>query len=157
MAFKFNGPTAYPQEIADTSTTQMLPLGTQAEAYDLTLGYGEFIYLKGVASTAVGDVVTFNQTTYATTRSVAGARGSVAIAMSANVANQYGWYMIYGVASVKSGTVVSGALVYVTATAGQIDDAVVAGDKIDGMILRSANSGGFATVGMQYPFLNGNG
>jgi hypothetical protein len=54
-----DGRIAY-QRIADTSTTQNLPLGTIVRATDATLGEGEFIYLKGVASTVVGSPVIYN-------------------------------------------------------------------------------------------------
>jgi hypothetical protein len=47
-----------PQAISDTSTTQLVPLGTRVKAIDkasTAYGEGEFIYLLGVASTVVGD------------------------------------------------------------------------------------------------------
>jgi len=87
------------QRIAETSTTQNHAIGTIIRAADPTYGEGEFIYLLGVASTAVGDVVTFNSTTGQTTRAAVGASKSfpIAFAMSANVASQYGWYQISGI------------------------------------------------------------
>jgi hypothetical protein len=88
------------QALATTSTTQMHVLGTIVRASSATYGEGEFIYLLGVASTAVGSVVTYDPITYLTTLSAVG--GSIprpiAISMSANVASQYGWYQISGVA-----------------------------------------------------------
>ena len=42
------------QSIADTSTVQNHALGTIVRAVDETYGEGEFVYLKGVASTVVG-------------------------------------------------------------------------------------------------------
>jgi hypothetical protein len=44
-----------------------------------------------------------------TKRAVAGDRGPCAVAMSANVASQFGWYQITGLAKIKSGTVVAAA------------------------------------------------
>jgi len=84
-----DGKIAY-QRIADTSTTQNHPFGTIVRAADPTYGEGEFIYLLGVASTAVGDAVTFNSATGQTTRAAVGANKTlpVAFAMSANVASQ---------------------------------------------------------------------
>lgn len=97
------------QPIADTSTVQNHPLGTIVRAVDPTYGEGEFIYLTGVASTAVGSVVTYNSATGATTlAAVGGAKPlPLAIAMSANVASQYGWYQIGGNAVVKKTCTIS--------------------------------------------------
>ena len=54
MAFRITSNVVGSQPIADTSTTKNHPLGTIVTAVDPTLGGGEFIYLKGVASTVVG-------------------------------------------------------------------------------------------------------
>lgn len=135
------------QAITESSATQKHPLGTRIRAVDPVYGEGEFIYLKGVASTVAGSAVSYNQVSGATTLSVAASKGPVAIAMSANVANQYGWYLVAGACSVKvAAAVVSGAAVYTTATGGALDDAVVAGSRIGGAAFISADSGGFADV-----------
>src|SRR5690348_11164155 len=84
------------QPIADTSTTQNHPLGTIVRAVDPTYGEGEFIYLLGAGSTAVRDWVSYNSDDWTTTRLAANAIGPVGVAMSANVASQYGWYQIGG-------------------------------------------------------------
>ena len=119
------------QPIADTSTIARHALGTIIRAKDPTYGAGEFIYLKGVASTAVGSWVTYTTDDGGTALLAANAIGPVAIAMSANVASQYGWYQIQGKAI---GLCLAGFLdnanVYATATAGSVDDAVVAGDRV---------------------------
>ena len=81
------------QAIDATSTTQENPLGTRVTARHAVYGDAEFIYLLGVASTGQSDFVTFDEA-YVTARSVADAKGRVAIAMSANVASQYGCYCI---------------------------------------------------------------
>lgn len=160
MAYAITTPLAGFQGIAITDTTQNHTLGTVVTAADATYGAGEFVYLKGVASTAVGDVVIFDQKAGTTTRAVAGSRGPVAVAMSANVASQYGWYQISGSAVVTCGTVAANAPLYVTATAGSVDDAVVSGDKIDGFVSKSANgtpSAGLLVAQIERPTLNGNG
>ena len=108
MAYAITSPLIGAQPIADTSTTQNHRLGTIVQAFDSSYGVGEFIYLLGVASTAVGDAVTYNATTGQTTRSAVGANKSlpVAFAMSANVASQYGWYQISGIArATKTATI----------------------------------------------------
>jgi hypothetical protein len=86
------------QPIANTSTEQKHVLGTIVRATDPTYGEGEFIYLLGVGSTAVGSIVTFDASTYQTVLSAVGGNipRPVAVSMSANVASQYGWYQISG-------------------------------------------------------------
>lgn len=97
------------QNIAETSTVKNHPLGTIVSAYDPTYGGAEFIYLLGVANTTVGNVVTYDASTHQTVLSAVGGNipRPVAIAMSANVASQYGWYQISGIAVVKKTATVS--------------------------------------------------
>ena len=113
----------------------------------------EYIYLKGVASTVAGSAVTYDGS-YATALAVANAKGCVAIAMAAIVANKYGWYQIKGVATgISAATVISGAPLYLTATAGELDDAVVAGDLVAGAF--AYGKGGThasCTFYLNYPF-----
>lgn len=148
------------QPIATTSTAQAHPIGTRVRATSATYGEGEFVYLNGLASTAVGEVVIYDQKVPETTRAVAGSRGPIAVAMSANVAGQYGWYQVKGSAVIKAGTVADNGNVYLTATAGTVDDAVVAGDKIDGARFKTADgspSAGFAICEINGPAANANG
>lgn len=146
------------QAIADTQSTAKHPLGTIIRAYDPTYGAGEFIYLKGVASTAVGSWVLINPDDWSTTLLGADQKGAVGVAMSANVANQYGWYQITGKAVGKALTgYVDNALVYATATAGSVDDAVVSGDRVKNAIGASAldtPSAGFAEFEINRPFVD---
>ena len=128
MTYVISTPLVGAQPIAVTDTTQNHALGTIVKAVDPTYGEGEFVYLKGLASTAVGSAVIFDQYAGTTTLATAGSRGPVGVAMSANVASQYGWYQISGSAVVKTGTVAAGAPAYVTSTAGTLDDAVVSGE-----------------------------
>jgi hypothetical protein len=97
------------QPIADTDTEQKHKLGTIVRAVDPTYGEAEFIYLKGVASTAVGSLVTYNTSSWTTTLAAVGTNKAqpIAVAMSANVASQYGWYQISGVAVMKKTCTVS--------------------------------------------------
>lgn len=107
------------------------PLGTIVTATDPTYGVGEFIFLKGLDATAVGSWVTYNQDDNTTTLLAANAIGPVAVAMSANVTGNYGWYQISGKAVGKAlAGYLDDGLVYATSTAGSIDDAVVAGDRV---------------------------
>ena len=161
MAYFTTLPNVLPQGIAETSTVQMFPLGTRVRAVDPTYGEGEFIYLKGLALTAVGECVIYDQYAGTTKRAVAGDRGPCAWAMSANVANQFGWYQIAGAAVAKVAAAFAAAgNVYLTATAGTIDDATVAGDKVDGARGKTAidtPSTGLAVLQIDRPSLNANG
>jgi len=129
------------QAIADTSTTQNHPLGTIVSARDETYGAGEFIYLLGVASTVVGSLVTYNATTYQTVLApnTANLNSPLAVAMSANVASQYGWYQIEGLAVIKKTAVVVAPQVpvYLSATAGRVKSTAASGKQVVGA--RSAN------------------
>jgi hypothetical protein len=87
--------------------TPPLQPGMIVQAYDPTFGQGEFILLKGVASTAVGSLVVYNTTSYTTTLCpvTANLGQPVAVAMSANTAStSWGWYQISGVAVVAKST-----------------------------------------------------
>lgn len=155
MAYGSGGNALLGQRIEDTSTTKKMALGTRMEAQDSTYGPAEFIYLKGVASTIVGSVVLFNPDDYSTSLAVANDKGQLAVAMSINIANQYGWYQLTGkgVIDVLAGFVDNGDC-YLTATPGAVDDADVAGDFIRGMKGASAidtPSTGLAEAELWYP------
>jgi hypothetical protein len=99
MAFTCREPYIVEQAIATNSTTQTHDLGTIVRAYDSTYGQGEFIYLKGVASTVVGSIVEYNtswQTGLSTTATSLATPHPLAVAMSACVASEFGWYQISG-------------------------------------------------------------
>ncbi len=157
MAYFFDEQSAGWQPIANTETTQLHRAGTIVKAFDPTYGEGEFIYLKGVASTIVGNAVVWD-TSFQTTLTVLASRGPVGIAMSANVANQWGWYQIAGLAVVKTATVAANAGgVCSTATGGQLDDAATAGSIVDGAATKTADgtpSAGFAVIALSRPCMN---
>jgi hypothetical protein len=147
----------FPQ-ITDHDTTQKVPLGTVVRGNDPTYGAGEFIYLKGVASTAVGSWVLYNEDDYSTSLLAANDIGQVAVAMSACVASEYGWYQIKGKAIGKALTAFAdNANVYSTATAGSVDDAVVAGDRVKkckGASAVGTPSSGLAEFEIDRPFVD---
>ena len=95
---------------AGTTTTIPTPPavpGQVVKAFDPTYGMGEFILLKGVASTAVGSLVIFNTTSYTTTLCpvTANLGSPVAISMTANTSSSnWSWYQIEGVAVVAKST-----------------------------------------------------
>lgn len=109
---------------------------------DLGLGEGEFIYLKGVASLAVGDWVTYNGLTGVTTRwdGTAGTALPLAVAVSAPSASQYGWFQISGNAIASSnGTVAAGDKVFWQATA-TVSTTQVNGKQVLNAVAASANN-----------------
>ena len=120
MAYTISTPLVGAQPIAVTDTTQNHAVGTIVRGVDPTYGEAEFIYLKGVASTAVGDLVVIDQGT--TARTGTSSRGPVGIAMSANVASPYGWYQISGraVAAKTSGLALASNAAVGVLTAGKI-------------------------------------
>jgi hypothetical protein len=133
-------------------------LGTRVVGQDPTLGQGEFIYLLGVASVVAGDVVVYNEA-FATTRAVAASRGPLAVALGATVAAKYGWFQIKGTAIVSVlAADAADVAQYLTATDGNLDDAVVAANAITGAVSMSAidtPSTGKAYVALAYPFASG--
>ena len=147
------------QPIATTETTKATAhaLGDIVKAVDSTYGTGEFIYLKGVASTVVGSTVVWDSS-FQTALTGTGSRGPVAVAMSANVANQFGWYQISGLAQVLSAAAVaSGAPLQTNATPGTVDDTATVGQYIDGMVAKAAAGGASVlfTAALSRPCCNG--
>lgn len=140
------------QPIADASSVQKHVLGTRIRAWDPVYGEGEFIYLKGVASTVVGSAVTYESKTGVTTLTVAASRGPIAVAMSACVAGQFGWYAIAGNVPVKVlAGIVAGNRAVVTATAGSLDDTAAANVMVLGAAFSSADAGGLADIQLDHP------
>lgn len=154
MTFVINNSRIGTQPIENTETSALHPLGTKVSAADPTYGEGEFVYLKGVASTVVGSWATINYDDGSTTLTVADAIGPVGVAMSANVANQYGWYQIRGKASAQAAaSFADNGRVYLTSTAGVVDDAVVDGDMVHNALGASTiTSAGLADFEIQYPY-----
>lgn len=113
----------------------------------------EYIYGLGVANTAAGSWVSFDEV-LASTLLAANAVGRVGIAMAAIVASKYGWYQIYGKNTIAAcDTVADNKPLYIDDTAGRCDDAGVAGDLIFGAYSRSTDSSNVCTVELSYPFV----
>jgi len=131
MAYIITSGIAGMQPIATTSTVQNHPIGTIVRATDPTYGEGEFIYLKGVTGTLPGLVVGYGDSTGLTaltsTSGVVNRGQPLAVAMSANVGSQWGWYQVSGAAVIlKTAVKVDPALatvgmnVHLSATAGRV-------------------------------------
>lgn len=106
------------QDIATNSTTKKHPLGTIKPGIDITLGAGEFIYLQGIGSTVVGSIVEYD-TSFITGLSTIAAEEPrpLAVAMSACVASEFGWYQIAGDAAMVKAITVSFAAGAIVASA----------------------------------------
>ena len=149
-------------DILLTDTTQRHPIGFLAYWRDPTYGIIECIYLPGVAATAQGDIVIYDVKNQTTTRAVAASRGPAAVAMSANVAGQFGWYAVWGVvpgSTTLAGTGAANDGLCTTAVAGQATVGGTASQKIDGMRCKSVQDApgvGFTDVELAYPACNNN-
>lgn len=164
MTFAFVTPGAgwqpIPQTLSSTDTYPPGPhiVGDIVTAVDPVLGGGEFIYLKGVASTAVGDVVTYDTYNQTSTRwdGTANTGLPLAVAMSANVLGQWGWYQISGAATVNIGAAVAaGGKVFYGGTTATVDDAQVNGKQIQAASFLTTSASGTAIVQLQRPFVQG--
>lgn len=146
------------QNFDEVSTTAKAQVGLIVQAKDPTYGVGEFIYLQGVAATAIGSWVTYNADDNSTALLAANAIGPVAVAMSATIASTYGWYQISGNAVGKvAASFADNANVYATATAGTVDDAIVAGDRVKlakGASAIGTPSAGLAEMEISRPFMD---
>lgn len=115
----------------------------------------EYIYLTGVASTAAGSWVAFDElgiTALLDTDVAASLVSPVAVAQAATVASTYGWYMIFGTCSATvEASFADNSKIFAVATAGSADDSGTAGNQLVGAYGRSAISGGQATVQLVYP------
>lgn len=137
-AITFHGATA-------PGSPQVAPpwkVGDIQRAVDPTYGGGEFIFLKGVASTVVGSIVNYDAATGQTALNTTGLATPrpLAIAMSACVANEYGWYMIAGNAIVtKANTLSLAAGAGIGATSG-VAVAVATGAIINGALVAAVAS-----------------
>jgi hypothetical protein len=117
-----------------------------------------YVYMKGVASLAAGDLVQYDEN-FVTTRSLVGSAvaSPVAVSMAANTAaTTFSWFQIYGIATVTSATVAADKQLQPTAVAGQVDDTTTAGKTIIGMISQAADgvgvAAGFVLAYIAYPY-----
>ncbi len=117
----------------------------------------EYIYLKGVASTAIGSWVTYDEAG-ATALLAANAVGDVAVAQAAVVADKYGWYCVRALsvqALAAANSADNAAGVGREGADGSVGDGRAAGDAIIGAIQRSASvAAGLATFQIHYPKVN---
>lgn len=125
-----------------------------SKAYDVN--GNEYVLLGGVASTAIGTPVTFDENG-STTVLAANAVGPVAVAMAAvTSASNYGWYQIYGNGYALIGDGVSAdAQLYISGTTGYVSDTDISTEAIIGMVSLAANAvaGGTVQVFLNRPYV----
>ena len=137
------------QPIADVSTVQNHPFGTIIKARDIgttAYGEGEFVYVKGVASGALRAWAGYDTEAGLTVLAVADGNYPLGVMMSAlDATTDFGWLQIRGHCVAKCLTAFAdNGVVYLTSTAGSVDDASVIGDVVHGAL--GAN-GGTVTIG----------
>ena len=156
--------------VTPASSATLIPsppmkLGMVVRAVDPTYGEGEFICLYGVASLAVGSLVTYNEitglTTICPTTTFLGQ--PVAVSMSANTSTTLvSWFQIGGTALIKKGTTVttaSAVAVFMSGTGGQITVTARSGQQVLNARFQGGASVASTTATMavliQRPFLRG--
>jgi len=159
VAWKVVGQEIGVTSISSQDTSARHPLGKRVKAQDTQSSYGEgeFIYLAGVASCEQYDWCTYNLDNGSATRLVADAIGPVCIAQTACTASYYGWFQIHGKAIGQCLTqFADNGKVFITATAGAVDDTSVAGDWVNlakGASATVADSG-VADFEIEYPYVD---
>lgn len=126
-----------PGALDAVDTSAELAIGTEALDGD----GNRYKYLSGVASTAIGSVIVFDEAGV-TALAVADDKGPIGVAQAATVANTFGWYLVEGEGdALTANDVADDGDVYLTATPGSVDDAVVVGDRVKGALFRAARTG----------------
>ena len=127
--------------VTDVHTTQQNQIGRIVKGEDSAGNFAEFVYLQGVASCAIGTWVTYDED-FVTIRAIAGAKGAVAVAQAAvDATTEFGWFQITGLTNALALTLFAdNGVVYLTSTAGSVDDTDVAGDQVYGAMGRGAVS-----------------
>ena len=158
MANKVGWPLASVGLLTDVDTTQRNSLG-QRETDENS---NEYVYLPGVASLVAGDFVMYSLATYVPTRLLNDAgsstAGLVAVALTATLAANWGWFQIYGnvlVANIATTSSVSFSL-FRTATAGRASVTAVAKDCIFGAYTSAASVSNIGTAFITYPHVTDN-
>jgi hypothetical protein len=140
----------------DASAARTVQVGMIVRGIDTASGQGagEFIYLPGVASLAVGSLVTYNPLAKTVTLAphTANQNQPLAVSMTANTATtSYSWYQIGGVAKIaKTATKISPAVpLYLSATAGSVSSTASAGKQVVNCISVNAATVASATATVQ--------
>lgn len=143
LSTNYGGP-----RIMETDTVQNWPYGFRLRAIDPILGFGEFIYLQGVASTVAGSVVNYNAFTGVTTLNVPAAITNlpIAFAVAPCVAGLFGWYQVAGTALVANNATAAAGKPFLVGT-GTISSTSTTGQELMNAQIVTANGSTFTKVG----------
>lgn len=159
MAYYMKTPIIGAQAIGTTSSTQATAhdLGDHVQAYDSTNNVGEFVYVIASAAIIQNDCVWVKEDfeTIPITNAAAELAGFPAVAATAAfAADEYGWVLIKGKTSVRvAADADAGAELYVTASAGVLDDPASLSNMIQGIVLVGSATGTVTAVSatVNYP------
>lgn len=143
LSTNYGGP-----RIMETDTVQNFTFGTRVRAFDPLMGFGEFIYLQGVASTVAGSVVNYNPFTGATTLNVPAdiTNLPIAIAVAPTVASLFGWYQVAGTAVVANNATAAAGKPFLVGT-GTISSTSTTGRQLLNSVIATANGSTFTKTG----------
>jgi len=136
----------YPSDILTVDTSAQVELGTRA----IDSNSNEYIYLQGTASVVANDWVVIGPN-FSIERLQANEIGAVAIAATAVVLGEYGWFGIKGTFLGNSDTISADRSLYIDGTAGRVDDLSVSGDLVINAYSVTADSSNKATCYISYP------
>ncbi len=139
----------FPTDILTVDSSELTELGTRG--FDNS--GGEHIYLQGTTSTVAKDWVVYDEN-FSATRLVANEVGPIAIAPTAILVGEYGWFQIYGIVQGNSDDIAADSSLYVDGTAGRVDDLSVSGDLIIGAYSMTASVSNVATCHITYPHVS---
>lgn len=143
LSTNYGGP-----RLMETDTTQNFPFGFRVRAVDPLMGFGEFIYLQGVASTVAGSVVNYNPFTGTTTLNVPAVLTNlpIAFAVAPTVASLFGWYQVAGTAIAVNNATAAAGKPYLVGTGSISSTATISQQLLNAQIL-TANGSTFTKTG----------
>lgn len=136
----------YHSDVTDVDSSQIEVLGT----ISVDERSNQYVYLQGTASIVIRDWVVYDED-FTTTRLAPNEVGPVAIAPTAIVLGEFGWFQIYGIAQGNTDTVAADSSLYIDGTAGRVDDLGVTGDIVLNAYSMTAAVSNVATVNISYP------
>jgi hypothetical protein len=149
--------------LTNADTAAICPVGTIVDGYDDVIAQnGEYVYVQMGATITEGQVCCIDNTNKATLASSTNqANDGLPVGFAAGTTyadTEYGWLQISGKTKAKAGTVAAGGKVMLTATAGTVDDAAIAGSQVLGAEFDTADgtpAAGFAYITCNRPVVQG--
>ena len=126
-----------------------------ALGHTVDMGDSAFVYVQGVSSGAANKFATYTLAGV-TTLLAADAVGRVGVLCAdLDATSKFGWLQVKALAgrNCATDTVLANTVPYIDGTAGRVDDAVVAGDKVYNCFILSADSSNVATCAFNYPYV----